>query len=231
MNETPNATQQTKPTIWKRWWVWIIIIALAVWAAQSSTQTPDAPDDSGTTAAPTTTQQPDSTPQENEEAEQKPAKLHERFLEKFEASYGTPVGDLTNFNPQDRDSGHYRTEYRLGAYEASTGASGTIGDMTIEMVEYGGYGKPEKNHDFRVYLTGPEGSVVAAYPALAKSMDPSLTDEAIDAALAKFKETPGAIVTDALTLDDSSTAIRNDTISRTGESVEVYIDADTTKWD
>lgn len=227
MSDEPST--KTKPAIWKRWWFWaVIIIALTIWAQNGDASTnPDGPDKS-VTASPAVTPS-DGTPQGEEEAEPEPETTapHERFAE----AYGTPIGNLTTFDPQDRDSGHYRTEYRLGAYAASKGAAGGVGDMTIDMIEYGGYGDAEKNTSFRVYLTGPKSSVIAAYPAMAKAMDPSLSDDDINAALARLEDTPGAILTDALASAESAKAIRNDTLSRTGDQAEAYLDADTTKWD
>ena len=217
-----------KPSIWKRWWVWAIIIAALAVTGRGTTA--DAPDQTPDTAASATTDAENhdaSQAQKNPEPE--PASSRDRFAAAFAAAYGSEISDMVDFDPQDRDSGHYRTEFRLGAYDASEGTHGVIGDMTIDMVAYGGYGNPDKNTDFRIYLTGPKTSVVAAYPALAKAMDPTLTDEDIDAVLAKFEEAHISSLAGELSFAVSATAVRADTLSSIGESAEAYIDIDTKK--
>lgn len=54
--------------------------------------------------------------------------------------------------------------------------------MTIDIVEYGYWGK---NTNLCVYLSGTPDDVRTAYPALAKSVDPSLSDSDIQAVLDK----------------------------------------------
>ncbi|NEG56166.1 hypothetical protein [Bifidobacterium platyrrhinorum] len=212
-----NGNKARKP-FWKRWWFWVLI-ALAVIGGQGGnavkTSTPAA---SSTTASTTTQSSPAPRTQESSPAPKATPMPRAEFKTAFAAAYGSPISDVSAFSPQDPGSGHYRTEYRLGAYSDATGEHGTIGDMSIDMVEYDGGEK------FRVYLTGPKDSVVGAYPALAKSMDPSLSDADIQASLNRFSA-ENLPVTDGLATASSATRINNDTLTTETAGAEAYIDA------
>lgn len=209
---------QTKKPIWKKWWVWVVIVVILAAIGGNNAANVD----TGTTVNTQAANQNKANPTPS-----KPARESSRaqFVRAFEEASGMQISDVADFDPQDRDSGHYRTEYRLGAYNGSNGAHGTIGDMSIDMVEYGGYGKPENNTLFRIYLVGPKTSVVNVYPSLAKAMDPSLTDSDIQGALSKFNAGNNQL-TDPLSVSPSHKRIANDTLSSIGDSAEAYIDAD-----
>lgn len=224
-SQSKHSTQTKKP-IWKKWWVWVIIVVIL--AAIGGNSTNNVNTDTDVNANTNTNVNPQSSSEKQQDAtDTKPVKesYRDQFVKAFEEASGRKITDVTDFDPQNRDSGHYRTEYRLGAYNGSNGAHGTIGDMSIDMVEYGGYGKPENNTMFRIYLVGPKTSVVNVYPSLAKAMDPSLTDSDIQGALSEFNAGNNQL-TDPLSVSPSHKRIANDTLSSIGDSAEAYIDAD-----
>ncbi|MBW3093370.1 hypothetical protein KIH79_10655 [Bifidobacterium sp. 82T10] len=226
-----NKQNAAKKPFWKKWWFWVIIIALAFIGGKGGTintstnpvttntqSTATAPQPESTTKQSEPTTKPNESATESKKEEESPSA---QFAAAFSSAYGTPISDITAFDPQDRDGGHYRVEFRLGAYKDSIGKHGTIGDMSIDMIEYGG-----KHKDFRIYLTGPKESVIAAYPALAKAMDPSLSDADIQSILGKFSN-EGTPINDGLSFVDSNKRIRNDSLTNgSDETAEAYIDAD-----
>ena len=73
----------------------------------------------------------------------------EAFIERFNATSDTPITEAKEVdNIADKDSGYYRTEYRLGAFKDAVGVVGQIeGYGQIDIVSYGSTGYT----DVRVY--------------------------------------------------------------------------------
>lgn len=71
------------------------------------------------------------------------------FIERFNATFDTPITEAKEVdNIADKDSGYYRTEYRLGAFKDAVGVVGQIeGYGQIDIVSYGSTGYT----DIRVY--------------------------------------------------------------------------------
>ncbi len=59
------------------------------------------------------------------------------FIAKYNKSASVPITNVVSFDVSDKSSGHYRTEYRLGAFKDSIAKSGKIGDVTIDIVNCG----------------------------------------------------------------------------------------------
>lgn len=196
--------------IWTRWWFWLAIVVIIAAFGNGGTEQRQ------TVAKP-------ALPATSAPIEVEKPSAQEEFETRFADNYGSGIEDKTTFDPQDRDGDLYRTEFRLGAYSASTGVYGQIAPgMSISMVTYGGYGNPEKNTLFRVYMTGPREAVVAAYPALAKAMDPGLSDADIQKSIDSIGKT-----TMTLHFADSATRITSDNLDCIGDSCEAFIDIDT----
>lgn len=110
------------------------------------------------------------------------------YLSKFVGEYNA-IADVKivpgeRFSPHDKESPYYRTEFRLGAYNESLGLAATCGDVSILIVNYGKQNKYSSgNNDFRVYASGPADQVTAFYRVSAKVLDPSVSDDAIEAAI------------------------------------------------
>ena len=61
------------------------------------------------------------------------------FIEKYNEIAPISITDTAEFIVQDKDSEHYRTEFRLGAYSEAYAKTGKINDYTIDIVCYGYY--------------------------------------------------------------------------------------------
>lgn len=56
------------------------------------------------------------------------------------------ISDVTEVNVTDKGSGHYRTEFRLGAFSDSYAVTGNIDDINMDIVGYGW-----SKDDIRIY--------------------------------------------------------------------------------
>jgi len=68
------------------------------------------------------------------------------FIEEYNKTAENQITDAIEVDVTDKESGHYRTEFRLNAYSKSCAKTGKIGDITIDIVCYG-----RDNEDIRVY--------------------------------------------------------------------------------
>lgn len=154
-----------------------------------------------------------------------------KFIKNFNSKYSTQIKHTAKFKPQDKDSDYYRAEYRLDAFKGSTGVHGSIGNASIDMVNYNcEEGEPAS---FRLYVRGPENEVLAMFPALAKSVNHNLSNKDIQAEINEYNENKSLIdesdVRNILDLSDSNTGkqtITSDYIINYGDHVEVFIDSD-----
>lgn len=69
------------------------------------------------------------------------------FIEKYNTTAPTPITDAVEIDVTDRESGHYRTEFRLGAFKNSIAKTGKIGDTVIDIVNCGW-----ENDELRIYV-------------------------------------------------------------------------------
>lgn len=110
-------------------------------------------------------------------------------IDNFIANYNS-VSDLqiSNLTPLDISGADYRTEYRLRAFENAVGEKGTIGNNSIQIVNYGVY----KNDSLRFYLTADssETAVNICYGILS-SLNSSVTYEEISNTIMSFNP-PGS---------------------------------------
>lgn len=115
----------------------------------------------------------------------------EKFVLKYNEIADMPITERTEFDPQNTESGYYRHEYRLTAWEGSVGEVGRIGDFIIEITNYGSYGGfYDENDSLRVYLTTASiEEMVNIVPALIKALDASATETEIQEVQNAIKET------------------------------------------
>ena len=71
------------------------------------------------------------------------------FIEEYNKTATTPITDISEIDVTDQTSGHYRTEFRLGAFEDAYAKTGLIGDITVDIVGYGW-----DKEDIRIYADG-----------------------------------------------------------------------------
>lgn len=71
------------------------------------------------------------------------------FIEGYNATAPTPITEAVEVDVTDRTSGHYRTEFRLGAFDGSIAKTGKIGDIAIDIVNCGW-----QLDEIRIYVDG-----------------------------------------------------------------------------
>lgn len=85
---------------------------------------------------------------------------------------------VEEFTPQDKSSGHYRTEFRLGAYKDAIGRSYKYDNITVDLIET----KPitKTKPDVRLYASGVSlDQCNDIIRASARFFDPTFTEEDI----------------------------------------------------
>lgn len=80
-----------------------------------------------------------------------PEEMITSFANEFNANSTTALEFVEAFTPSDRESGHYRTEFRLGAYSEAVGMSYRYGEATVDIIAR----KPTSgNGVIRIYMDG-----------------------------------------------------------------------------
>lgn len=59
------------------------------------------------------------------------------FIEEYNKAATIPITDISEIDVTDQTSEHYRTEFRLGAFEDAYAKTGLIGDIAVDIVGYG----------------------------------------------------------------------------------------------
>lgn len=73
------------------------------------------------------------------------------FIEQYNQVAPTPITDISEVDVTDKESGHYRTEFRLSAFSDSYAKTGYIADSAIDIMSYGWL-----DVDIRVYVSGAD---------------------------------------------------------------------------
>ncbi len=86
------------------------------------------------------------------ETENEPEKIISTFAEKFNKNSEIPLEYTEDFMPSDKNSDHYRTEFRLNAYSDAKGKSYTYGegDAIVDLVAR----KSWSGDVLRIYMDG-----------------------------------------------------------------------------
>ena len=95
------------------------------------------------------------------------------FIEEYNATAPTPITDAVEINVTDKESGHYRTEFRLGAFKDSIAKTGKIGDTVIDVVNCGW-----QKDELRIYadnITSEQAVEIVKYAA--PVMDPDVPSD------------------------------------------------------
>ncbi len=71
------------------------------------------------------------------------------FIERYNTTAPTPITDVVEVDITDKESGHYRTEFRLGSFKGSITKTGKIGDIVIDIVNCGW-----QKDELRIYADG-----------------------------------------------------------------------------
>lgn len=96
------------------------------------------------------------------------------IVEEYNSQATEQLVFVEDFTPSDKNSGHYRTEFRLGAYDNAVGKSYLLGDKVVDLVASKTY---MGDLNFRVYTNNTSLEQVKA---LMQGMSP-LMDESLSA--------------------------------------------------
>lgn len=76
--------------------------------------------------------------QEEELIQESNAKtLVDSFVTAYNQVATAQISNVTEVNVTDKESGHYRTEFRLGAFSDSYAVTGNVDDVNVDIVGYG----------------------------------------------------------------------------------------------
>lgn len=101
------------------------------------------------------------------------------FIEAFNQVAATPITEVAEIDIFDRESGHYRTEFRLSAFEGATAKSGKIGTAVLDVINCG-----RAKDELRIYADGLEGEQAAEIVTYAAPiMDPNLSADELQGVL------------------------------------------------
>lgn len=101
------------------------------------------------------------------------------FIDGYNQTAPTPITDAVEVDVTDKESGHYRTEFRLGAFKDSIAKTGNIGDIVIDIVNYG-----LSKDELRIYVNGidvEQAKEIIQYAS--PVMDSNVTAEEIQSVL------------------------------------------------
>ena len=96
----------------------------------------------------------------------------DEFIELYNQSAPVSITDAIEIDIRDKDGGHYRTEFRLTAFDDAIAKTGKLGDMIIDLVYCDWF------DEFRIYVDGitPEQAAeIIKYAA--PIMDPDVSSE------------------------------------------------------
>lgn len=119
----------------------------------------------------------------------------EWFIEEYNANPNSNVDLVPTevFDPQDKESPHYRTEFRLMHWKGSKGQACEAGEVSVDIIE-------PTDGRLRVYATGDsEEGIYEFYRTAAHVIDPEATDEAIEEAIENLTRIDGSDITSTLT--------------------------------
>lgn len=97
------------------------------------------------------------------------------FIDKYNAIAENKLTNPVEIDIQDKE--HYRHEFRLNAFEGAVAKQCTIGDTTVDIINYGSHGGYWSNGSIRMYLTTDDAEfAIAFFDSAAKILDPTLTE-------------------------------------------------------
>lgn len=109
---------------------------------------------------------------------EKEVKVNEAFIEKYNLTSSSKIENITSYDAQNKESGYYRTEFRLNAFKNNSSIHGMIGSSTIDLINYGSLGEKDK---FRLYAsTDNEEQMKEIFKKAINIIDRSISDEKIN---------------------------------------------------
>lgn len=102
------------------------------------------------------------------------------FISEYNSVAETPITDTVEFDVKDRDSGHYRIEFRLTSFAEAEAKTGKIGDANIDIIAHGYDLKTASyaNQEIRIYV---DGITIEQAKEIIKTASPILDNSLTDA--------------------------------------------------
>ena len=85
----------------------------------------------------------------NDNKVQTDVKVNELFIERYNSMGTQKIENLKSYNAQDTKSDYYRTEFRTGIFENNTSIHGSIGNIPVDLINYGF----DEKDEFRFYAS------------------------------------------------------------------------------
>lgn len=166
---------------------WLLFFVIGM-SGNSETDVPqvDTPSqtDSVQVAQPTENTSKDTTAPETTTPEISLDEYIENVVSKYNAQATEELVFVEDFTPSDKESGHYRTEFRLTAYDNAVGKSYLLGDNVVDLVAsptiFG-------EINFRVYTNDTSlEQVIALIQGMSPIMDENLTASELQEAITEI---------------------------------------------
>lgn len=130
---------------------WIVYLMIALSGAASNTDTSVEADAANATEAVGANNEAEPTDRDLGNADSDEISVEE-YIDDIVSKYNSKVEEklayTEDFTPSDKEGTHYRTEFRLGAWNDAVGKSYSLGDSVVDIVAVNGI---TKEIDFRVY--------------------------------------------------------------------------------
>ena len=133
-----DTSQEKKQPLWHKWWFWVIVVVVLVLgiigSQEGSSQTPVSAISSTTmSTSPSQSAAVSSSPSESEQQDSL------KVLNSVAQSVGIEPSDVVSYKPDEEhnQNGPYsRVEYRLPAFQGSSGVHATLNGASVDVVTY-----------------------------------------------------------------------------------------------
>ncbi len=160
-----------KKKIYKQWWFYLIIVLIIISIPQMFVNDLSQ----------------NNTPEEKKEinnSEETKDKYYiiDTFISKYNENSSRKISNSIEIDIQDKESGYYRTEYRLNAFNGALAKQSTIGNYTMDIVNYRvSNDYPTESSDLRIYITvDTYEDMQIILESILKVMDSNITSEDIN---------------------------------------------------
>lgn len=163
----------------KRHYVFLVILIAIILSSCADTDKNELPNENAI-LTPESSISEETATKDSSSVETEKIEKTDGFIEQYNQVAPTPITDISEVDVTDKESGHYRTEFRLSAFSDSYAKTGYIADSAIDIVSYGWL-----DVDIRVYVTGADLDrakevIKAASPILDSDLTESDIQEVLD---------------------------------------------------
>lgn len=163
----------------KRHYVFLVILMVIILSSCADTDKNELPNENAI-MTPESSISEETATTDSSSVETEKIEKTDGFIDQYNQVAPTPITDISEVDVTDKESGHYRTEFRLSAFSDSYAKTGYIADSAIDIVSYGWL-----DVDIRVYVSGADLDrakevIKAASPILDSDLTESDIQEVLD---------------------------------------------------